>query len=542
MSWEDAAQVESRLKRALDVFDWQGAAGICNEIVDRIKQSQEQIPEKTARMLMARLRRKRRFTLMRQLAEAIIASGVTVPQVRRQYAQALIEDGYLDDAENVLNAILVDPMTMAGELTEARGLIGRVYKQRYLNAPSEAANPKRVVELYYEAYRVDPKKNLWHGINVVALTARVRRDGLSFAGMPDELALAREILTTIEEIDSQSSDDLDAYDEATRMEAHVALGQYHEADKAVLRYIDSDDAGAFEIKSTIRQLEEVWQLNINEPPGNHLLSLLKAAQLSKEGGFSNREPEKVASEAKAVGLAVNDLEALFGKARTVTLKWYKLGLEQCNSVARIEGPDGRGRGTGWLVKASDFFAGRDGVLLLTNEHVISCDPKHPAKALLPDDAQANFQTAGETLQVKEIVWTSPFTDLDATFVTLEKEPKATPLTLHEPVVEMGDPAPRLYIIGHPMGRDIEFSIQDNHLLACNDTLLHYRTPTEPGNSGSPVFESERWRVVALHHGGSANVKRIDGVDGTYEANEGIAIRAIRKRLASAAEKSEATQA
>src|SRR6185295_13966671 len=535
MSWEDAAQLESQLKRALEAFDWHGAAGICNDVIDRIKKSKEQIPEKTARLLLTRLRRKRRFTLMRPLAEAIIASGVISAQVRRQYAQALIEDGYLDDAEKVLNAIVADPMTMAGELVEARGLIGRVYKQRYVNNSNalpadKAANLQRVLELYYEAYRVNPAKNMWQGINVVALTARARREGLSFAGLPDELALAREILATIDEMESESTGELDAYDEATRMEAYIALGQYHDADCAALRYIDSDDAGPFEIKSTIRQLEEVWQVNFDEPPGNHLLPLLKAAQLSKEGGFSNREPEKVANEAKAVGLAVNDLEALFGKARTVTLKWYKLGLEQCNSVARIEGPDGRGRGTGWLVKASDFFPNRDGVLLLTNEHVISSNPKHPAKALLPGDAQANFQTAGETLQVKEIVWTSPFTDLDATFVTLEKEPKATPLVLHEPAVEMSDPAPRLYIIGHPMGRDIEFSIQDNHLLACNERLLHYRTPTEPGSSGSPVFESQRWRVVALHHGGSATLARIDGVSGTYEANEGIAIPAIRKKI------------
>ncbi len=121
-------------------------------------------------------------------------------------------------------------------------------------------------------------------------------------------------------------------------------------------------------------------------------------------------------------------------------------------------------------------------------------------------------------------------------MTLEGEPKAPPLELHEPAVEVPQPpdqAPRLYIIGHPMGRDIEFSIQDNHLLACNDDLLHYRTPTEPGSSGSPVFESERWRVVALHHGGSPNVTRIDGVKGTYEANEGIAIRAIKKRTQAA---------
>jgi len=533
MAWEDAAQLESQLKRALDTFDWHGAAVICNEIIDRIKKSSEPIPEKTARLLLERLRSKRRFALMRQLAEAVIASGVTSTQVRRQYAQALIDDGYLDDAERVLNAIIEDPMTRSGELMEARGLLGRVYKQRYVNNPNasteeKTANLRRVLELYYEAYRVNPQKNLWHGINVVALTARGRRDGLSFAGMPDELALAREILTAIEETESQATGDLNAYDEATRMEAYVALGQFHDADIAALRYVDSVDADAFKIKSTIRQLEEVWQLKFDGPPGNHLLPLLKAAQLSKEGGFSNREPEKVAGEVQAVGLAVEELEALFGTARTVTLKWYKLGLEQCNAVARIEKPDGRACGTGWLVKASDFFEGREGVLLLTNEHVIP-------RCVRPKDAQANFQTIGETLPVKEIIWTSPIAELDATFVTLDGEPKAKPLVLHDEAVEMPQPpeaAPRLYIIGHPMGRDIEFSIQDNHLLACNETLLHYRTPTEPGSSGSPVFESERWRVVALHHGGGANVTRLDDVNGTYEANEGIAIRAIMKRIQS----------
>jgi len=135
------------------------------------------------------------------------------------------------------------------------------------------------------------------------------------------------------------------------------------------------------------------------------------------------------------------------------------------------------------------------------------------------------------LKVKEALWSSPFTDLDATFVILDEVPKAPPLELFKRDVRVPQPpeAARLYIIGHPMGGDLQFSIEDNHLLACNEKLLHYRTPTEPGSSGSPVFESDDWRVVALHHGGGPALKRIDGVDGTYEANEGISIRAIQKR-------------
>ena len=118
--------------------------------------------------------------------------------------------------------------------------------------------------------------------------------------------------------------------------------------------------------------------------------------------------------------------------------------------------------------------------------------------------------------------------LDATFLALKGKPSAEPLRLHKRPMEMANPAPRLYIIGHPRGRDLELSLQDNQLLACNDTLLHYRTPTEPGSSGSPVFEPEDWRVIALHHKGGEEMRRIDGQEGTYQANEGIAILALQK--------------
>ncbi|MGJ3562248.1 hypothetical protein ACR6C2_44955 [Streptomyces sp. INA 01156] len=41
------------------------------------------------------------------------------------------------------------------------------------------------------------------------------------------------------------------------------------------------------------------------------------------------------------------------------------------------------------------------------------------------------------------------------------------------------------IIGHPMGRLKEIAVRDNALQVRLDDFLHYRTDTEPGNSGSP---------------------------------------------------------
>jgi hypothetical protein len=532
MSWDDAAQLECKLGSALAMFNWPEVEAICNDLIERIRTESDSLPESSAKRIMQSLRRKRRFHSMTLLAEALLQSGLRTPQIRRQYAQALIDQDVLAAAEMVLQSIIQDPQGIKAEELEARGLTGRIYKQLYTSyndrkSPSNRANLERALNEYLYVYRLDPQQYLWHGINVVALSERARRDNLSHAGLPDSKTLARDILATLDERERQSTEPVPAWDEATRMEAYVALGNHKEATDTALRYITSGSTDAFEIFSTIRQLTEIWQLNDNTSPGNHLLPILRAAHLSKAGGMTTRNPNSAREEAATVGAAVKELEAIFGPDRMVTLKWYKKGLEQCNSIARVEKRSGKGHGTGWLVKAEDFFPDRKGLLLLTNNHVVSQSPN--PRAIFPEDSQVNFQALGEVFEVKdEVVWSSPYTDFDATFLAFKGEPKAKPLELHKKAVQMAEPPPRMYIIGHPRGRDLELSLQDNHLLACNQTFLHYRTPTETGNSGSPVFEPEDWRVVALHHKGSEEMRRIDGIDGTYEANEGIAILALQR--------------
>ncbi|MGH9894297.1 MAG: trypsin-like serine peptidase, partial [bacterium] len=110
-----------------------------------------------------------------------------------------------------------------------------------------------------------------------------------------------------------------------------------------------------------------------------------------------------------------------------------------------------------------------------------------------------------------------------------------PIARALPVLE---DAARVYIIGHPGGRDLAFSFQDNELLdhegpptgqpqipdVCR---LHYRAPTEGGSSGSPVFNARLWEVIALHHkGGKMGMPKLNGKDGTYAANEGISIQSM----------------
>ena len=539
MPWDDSDALASRLQRSLDAFNWKDAEAICDEIISRVKTDSELFPEPSAKKLLNNLRRKRKFELVTRVAEALLQSGLSTPLIRRQYAQALIDQGILAAAEALLRFNLLQADIGLNELKEAHGLLGRIYKQLYVNnskSPYSRPNIERAIKEYCEIYNLDPQNNLWHGINVVACLLRAKRDNQPVGEWPDPLALANDILATLEEQEKKNKG-LPVWDLATRMEAYVALGKFQEATETALKYIVQPDADAFELKSTLRQLTEVWQLNDKEQPGKRLLPILRAGHLRKEGATAEGDLKALFEEAVATGEAVKDCTAIAGEDDATPLQWYKTALEQCRSIARIETVGGQSLGTGWLVNSSDFFPDITGVLLLTNEHVISNHSEH-SQAVPPKEAQANFQSHGKICKLKKIIWSSPYQKLDVSFVSLEETPDAAPLQLSSK--STFDPSTRFCIISQVTGNDTTSSygsnqspkvvVQDTYLLAQNESVFHYRTPEDGINSGSPVFESDDWRVVALHHASNEVMPRIDGREGTYEASEGISIAAIRRAV------------
>ena len=206
-------------------------------------------------------------------------------------------------------------------------------------------------------------------------------------------------------------------------------------------------------------------------------------------------------------------------------------------------------GTGFLVRGRELYAALgDEILLLTNAHVLSGDAAHRA-AVSPDDAQISFEALAEPggtarwHRITEVVWNSGPEALDASLVRLDLPPKdVEPCPIASNLPRPDEESARLRHWS-PSGGERSFSLQDNRLIdhegppngqpsRMGRCLLHYRAPTQPGSSGSPVFAQSGWKVVGLHHAGGDFMPKLNGRNGTYAANEGIWIRSIQDCLAS----------
>jgi len=239
-----------------------------------------------ARADLLALRGARRFRAMRRYAEAAIASGTRDAEVRRQYGQALIELGEFGRAIGVLEAIASDSGAHAEEVREAYGLLGRAYKQMYVNAPGKGAGDLlvRAIAAYRTIYDRDAQQ-VWHGINAASCMQRAGRDGVSTARASEVQEMADRILETLAAQERQAP--LFYWDLATRFEALALLGRSAEASAALDRYLAHPGTNAFAVSSTHRQCTELLQLD-RLPWGASLVDRLwRMVERYRAGGLAD---------------------------------------------------------------------------------------------------------------------------------------------------------------------------------------------------------------------------------------------------------------
>jgi V8-like Glu-specific endopeptidase len=115
--------------------------------------------------------------------------------------------------------------------------------------------------------------------------------------------------------------------------------------------------------------------------------------------------------------------------------------------------------------------------------------------------------------------------LDVALVQLaETPPGVSPLTLSRQRLERDS---RVSIIQHPGGHYKKISMQNNFVAYADSQVVQYTTSTEPGSSGSPVFNDE-FEVIAIHHSGGMLAEPNSGR--RYLRNAGSTMMAVLRAV------------
>lgn len=207
-----------------------------------------------------------------------------------------------------------------------------------------------------------------------------------------------------------------------------------------------------------------------------------------------------AAEPAAVTAAVAVLERIIQTNDLLPVGYLEGGAVAARAVGRVAVRDTRGRlagyGTGSLVSPE---------LLLTNHHVLG-DAGTAGRSSVEFDFQDGIDGRplplhGFSLDPGRFFFADQ--ELDFALVAV----KATSgelarfgfnhLVASEGKAIIGD---FVTIIQHPGGEKKQVALRENRIVDILEWFLHYQTDTEPGSSGSPVF-NDQWEIVALHHAG-----------------------------------------
>ncbi|WP_230862517.1 DNA/RNA non-specific endonuclease [Amycolatopsis camponoti] len=276
----------------------------------------------------------------------------------------------------------------------------------------------------------------------------------------------------------------------------------------------------------------------------------KIALLRKPGGIAEAdEPSRVATRIDRLGryypdvrpvnpaaIAAGDPKAMADAGAILErivltddllgVGYLEGGVTASAAIGRVNIRDGRGRLTGY---GTGSMISPD--LLLTNHHVLP-DAATAGSSVIEFDYQDGvdglprpvrafgldpdrFFVADETLDFALVAVKASADELRPFGFNrlIGSEGKAI----------VGD---FVTIIQHPRGGKKQVALRENRIVDVLEKFLHYETDTEPGSSGSPVF-NDQWEVVALHH---ASVPAEGHAEYGGYLNEGIRVSRLLEFL------------
>jgi endonuclease G, mitochondrial len=230
-------------------------------------------------------------------------------------------------------------------------------------------------------------------------------------------------------------------------------------------------------------------------------------------GMTPHTDEENAAPPERAGIV---LERIIGTADFVGIRYLEAGVASSRAVCRVDIRDELGRtigyGTGSLVSPR---------LLLTNHHVLPS-----ADVARTSAAEFNYEDGIDGKPLQPVLYpldpdTFFFNDQTRDFALVAvraSEAEIERFGMNRLIEAQGKAiiGDFVTIVQHPGGEKKQVALRDNRIVDELEFFLHYQADTEPGSSGSPVF-NDQWEVVALHH---ASVPTPERGPNTY-LNEGI---------------------
>ncbi|REE73077.1 endonuclease G [Rhodococcus wratislaviensis] len=257
--------------------------------------------------------------------------------------------------------------------------------------------------------------------------------------------------------------------------------------------------------------------------------------LNGPGGVAAADtPERIAKRVDRLGryygnggwesdaLPEQVLEKIINTADFVGVRYLDAGAAAARSIGRVNIRDARGTlqgyGTGFLVSPT---------LLLTNHHVLP-NADTARSSVIEFDYQDGIDGKPRPVQMFPLDpgrFYLADRERDFALVAVGAEPGTLAQFGFNPLIQAEGKAvigEFVTIVQHPRGEKKQIALRENRIVDIPERFLHYSADTEPGSSGSPVF-NDQWEVVALHH---ASVRAPQHTEFGGVLNEGVRISRI----------------
>lgn len=394
---------------------------------------------------------------------------------------------------------------------------------------------RNAMEGYQDQYNSNPETRIRSGINLIGLATLALQLDIPVPTEIDRMQLATSVLADLNKTPQAARG---PQFHASRAEAFVALDDIDRAQIEIGKLAQDPGTSAEALGAVTRQLRHLWMLDEKSEQGAGIIQSLGAAILTRDFDVARLPVEDVRALAERPAPSIEQLQAILGPDGPVSFQWVQLGMECAQSVGVMRTAAHR-FGTGFIVRGGDIKPSLgDELCVLTNAHVVSDEASDGGE--LSDNAEIVFEAADKNSAYRftEIALTSPKEKLDASLLRFQGDPpKLKPLSFAKNL-PLADGTQRVYVIGYPGGGELAFSMQNNTLIDHEGPpagsppdvavrRVQYTAPVEKGSSGSPVFNSQNWRVIALHHAGDTKaMARLNGRKDAWPANEGIWIQSI----------------